>query len=329
MIVYICTNRVNGKLYIGKTVRNLSHAKARHHQRAKFMWKYGVFSHFYTAIRKYGFTTFAWEVAYTGTSDEDIQAKERELIAKYQTMHPAFGYNMTPGGDGGAGKSLSDRHKSKLSARYAGEGNPQYGKMGEAHPAWGNKHTQEAKDRIRAAHLGRKVTVETRAKLSATRIAKFAQQKEARQVRLEKERERRKAEQKIKVESGAYKGENAGPSKVTDEQRREICLRRTNGESYASISRDFPIVLTGVRAICKDWGPMNGFPFIEVVAKRASKKLDDNKRSEICNAYLTGTTISLLATEFNVGETTIHTTLRQWGPANGYATQGKTRREKS
>ena len=83
MIVYKATNTQNGKIYVGKSVRPLHHAKARHHQRAKFAWKYGTFSRFYNAIRKYGFEAFEWGVIYQGTSDADIQEAERRFIAEY------------------------------------------------------------------------------------------------------------------------------------------------------------------------------------------------------------------------------------------------------
>lgn len=171
MIVYKATNTNNGKVYIGKTVRGLSHAKARHFQRARYQWKYGTDSHFYNAIRKNGEDAFTWEVVYQGSSDADIQAREREYIALYSSK-PEGVYNMTPGGDGGAGKTLSDGHKAKMSKAFSGEGNPQFGKHGADHPSYGHKKSEEVKERIRLAHKGKPKSEEHRAKLSASRIAK-------------------------------------------------------------------------------------------------------------------------------------------------------------
>ena len=76
-------------------------------------------------------------------------------------------------------------------------------------------------------------------------------------------------------------------------------------------------MLTGIRAICEDWGPLNGFPFNRLVAKRKSK-LSDQDKVEICKAYQGGLKMGPLSKKFNVGETTIHTVLRVWGPANGF-----------
>jgi group I intron endonuclease len=317
LIVYKATNLVNGKVYIGKTVRDLSHAKARHHQRAKFMWKYGVISRFYSAIRKHGFSNFVWTIEYKGKSDQDIQAREREYIAKFNSMDSNHGYNMTPGGDGGAGRTLSAQQISRLREIFTGRNNPQYGKFGESHPAFGNKHTPEAKAKISSAHKGKKASIETRRKLSATRIAMFAESKKQRQAWNEQQRVARRKAVALKKAAGGFRGENAGPSKISDLERALICQRRHKGESYASIAKDFPLVLTGIRAICEDWGPLNGFPFNRLVAKRKSK-LSDQDKVEICKAYQGGLKMGPLSKKFNVRETTIHTVLRVWGPVNGF-----------
>jgi hypothetical protein len=40
VLVYKVTNAANRKVYIGKTIRSLSHTKARHYQRAKFTMRF-------------------------------------------------------------------------------------------------------------------------------------------------------------------------------------------------------------------------------------------------------------------------------------------------
>jgi hypothetical protein len=69
----------------------------------------------YNAIRKYSWEDWDWEIVYRGTLDYDIQEKERELIAKFDSTHRDKGYNVAPGGDGGTGHRLTDDHKKKLS----------------------------------------------------------------------------------------------------------------------------------------------------------------------------------------------------------------------
>ena len=328
MIVYLATNTVNGKVYVGKTVRTLSHAKARHHQRAKFIWKYGVYSRFYTALRKYGFEAFEWRVIYEGLSDSDIQAHERLFIAQFNSTDKKHGYNMTPGGDGGAGKTLSETHIQKLRAYFAGENNPQHGKTGPDHPAFGHRHNEQTKQRISAAHKGKVVLAETRKKLSETRKAMFADQVSQRRIQLEADRIKRRAEMQRRVAAGEFKGENAGASKLTNEQRKAICQRRQAGESYASIAKDFTVGLTGVRSVCQSWGPENGYSFAKIVAPRKQRLSDSDKRS-ICEQYKLGERLAKLAKAYSIGETSIHTVLRTWGPKNGFPELAPRPRSKS
>lgn len=94
IVIYKAQNKVNGKIYIGKT-NNLP-KRIREHTR------YDVHNGliFHKAIEKYGEENFDWEII---DSTEDFQ-KANELesyyIKKYNSFKPN-GYNMTFGGDGG------------------------------------------------------------------------------------------------------------------------------------------------------------------------------------------------------------------------------------
>lgn len=147
MIIYRATNRITGKIYIGKTVRHLYHAKARHRQRAMHRDLYGSDSYFYASIRKHGWSAFDWTIIDQGRDDTELQALERAWIAQTGSYRDrSIGYNMTPGGDGGAGRKLSPEQIAGISRRSSGKGNPGWGKFGKAHPAYGHikspKHAQ-------------------------------------------------------------------------------------------------------------------------------------------------------------------------------------------
>ncbi|MBP3801390.1 MAG: hypothetical protein J6I85_05165 [Clostridia bacterium] len=54
---------------------------------------------FYSAIQKYGWNNFSHEILYTNLSLEEANYKEAELIQKYQTTNPQYGYNIEKGGN--------------------------------------------------------------------------------------------------------------------------------------------------------------------------------------------------------------------------------------
>lgn len=103
-IIYKYTNKINGKVYIGQTVNEEQRMCAH---------KYGYEKcYFHSAIKKYGWENFDYEVI--ERLDESL-LDEREIywINFYQSFGEK-GYNLTQGGDGSRGKKLSDEHKQKL-----------------------------------------------------------------------------------------------------------------------------------------------------------------------------------------------------------------------
>ena len=94
IVIYKAQNKINGKIYIGKT-NNLP-KRIREHTR------YDVNNNlmFHKAIKSYGEENFEWEVI--DQTDDLQKANELEsyYIKKYNSFKPN-GYNMTFGGDGG------------------------------------------------------------------------------------------------------------------------------------------------------------------------------------------------------------------------------------
>ena len=99
LLVYVATNKVNNKKYVGMTTQGLKARKTRH----LFDARRGSQCHFHNAIRKYGEEAFSWEVVYLGETVEELFEKEIELIAELDTYKN--GYNMTLGGEGSNGSS--------------------------------------------------------------------------------------------------------------------------------------------------------------------------------------------------------------------------------
>lgn len=55
---------------------------------------------------------------------------------------------------GSIGKKLSEEHKQKISDRNSGVLSHLFGKFGEEHHCWGRKHSEETKEKIKAASTG-------------------------------------------------------------------------------------------------------------------------------------------------------------------------------
>lgn len=162
MIIYKATNKINGKAYVGQTVKNL---KRRRQEHINVALKKDDNSYFHRAIRKYGFGVFGWEILVEGAgSPEILNGLEKHFIRLYNTFEK--GYNLTLGGGGGAGripseetrqkisdankgKRLSEGQKKKISetlkGKYVAENNPMFGKY----------HTEETKRKMSKIKDGR------------------------------------------------------------------------------------------------------------------------------------------------------------------------------
>lgn len=105
MIIYKITNRINGKIYIGQTVRSLEQRKREHLQSAER----GVNRHLYDAIRKYGAENFDFEELCSAESKVDLNYLEAKYIVEYDSVRN--GYNMGYGGDNDVMFSLCVKEK--------------------------------------------------------------------------------------------------------------------------------------------------------------------------------------------------------------------------
>ena len=188
--IYITTNLVNGKKYIGqrKYTKN---------------WKsyLGSGVGLANAIRKYGRKNFSKEIIKDGYSQDEINYLEAYYIKLHNAVSDIMYYNIADGGKSGnsfagkskeemmeiakkigkanagknpyankskdeilkickkisesnIGKKFSDEHKKKISenhADFAGEKHPLYGRIAENSTMWGKRHSEETKKKMRDA----------------------------------------------------------------------------------------------------------------------------------------------------------------------------------
>lgn len=180
-IIYKVTNKLNGKVYIGQTIRKLSERRNGHIKDSKSNSNL----HFHNALRKYGIKQFVWEIIDTTRSRIELNKKECFYIKEYNSFDKRYGYNMTYGGEG-VKPNLVTREKQSKS--HIGKSNPmkgkhyskeiveKYSKSHKGKPAWnkGIPCRQETKEKLRQANLGKKLSDETKAKQSKALLGRVS-----------------------------------------------------------------------------------------------------------------------------------------------------------
>ena len=174
--VYVHTNKINGKKYVGITSK----------ENPKNRWKnghgYRYNEYFWNAIQKYGWNNFSHEILSTNLTIRDACQAEMDYIKLFNCKSPN-GYNNSYGGDGHDGHAVTQEARKKISeankGRLAGENNPMYGKnpyankteeemavlkerwsnasSGENNPMYGKTHPAETRKKISNALMGKLV----------------------------------------------------------------------------------------------------------------------------------------------------------------------------
>lgn len=151
--IYLLTNNVNRKGYVGQTISTVARRFNQHKHDAKRNLDYSL----YRAIRKHGIENFSIEVVAECdvTLLDDL---EKHYIKFYGTR--SHGYNDTDGGGGMRGWKVSDETRRRLSAAHVGQ------------QAWnkGKKLSQSHKDKLSASHKGKKLPESTRANMRKNRV---------------------------------------------------------------------------------------------------------------------------------------------------------------
>lgn len=164
----------NGKVYVGITSLDVN-----------YRWRCDGSGYknqmFYRAIEKYGWNNITHDVIYCGLCKEDAEKAEIDLISKYKSNNPSFGYNIEGGGNANGktgkstreklrianiGKKKSQKEKELMRLRMTGSNNFNYGKpMSDA-----------TKQKLRNANTGRKFSLsnDAKRKIRNSRIEKYS-----------------------------------------------------------------------------------------------------------------------------------------------------------
>ena len=137
-VIYVRPNLINGKKYVGQA----TNLEVR--QRA---WNCLIQSYAGPAINaaraKYGIDAFDFEIL-KECKDEELDYWEKYYIKELNTKAP-YGYNLTDGGGGMSGYTLSEETRKKMSEAQKGKNNGFYGKL----------HSEEIRKKISKAKKGK------------------------------------------------------------------------------------------------------------------------------------------------------------------------------
>ena len=154
--IYIIRNKINGKCYIGKTnniKRRFIEHRTIYHETNKSLK---------LAYKKYGLENFSFEVLEECTV-ERLNEREIYYIKKIKPE-----YNRTSGGDGSSGHKLSE-HTKRILKEKAKENWEKLPEEKKEHiiknnlkgPRKGHLVSEETRQKLREANLGKKQSLET------------------------------------------------------------------------------------------------------------------------------------------------------------------------
>lgn len=156
MFVYVVTNKVNGKRYVGqhsgedlnKYWRNcVIHALNNRHGKNRLL---------YRAVRKYGPDSFKIAPLVVVSSKWEMDRYEIGMIAVWDLCNPEKGYNLAAGGQGTLGYKFSDEQLKRLSDSHKGIKQSDETKIKRSQSLIGQRRSEETKQRMSKAQMGNK-----------------------------------------------------------------------------------------------------------------------------------------------------------------------------
>lgn len=177
MLIYLITNTVNGKTYVGQTIHTLEYRWRQHISAAGRDPSRDKTANYRLprAMRKYGIDAFKIEEIDRAASRSGLDMLEMHHIARLNSASPRLGYNMMVGGNspneetrakmianhvGNTGRKFTAEHIAKITANFKGK------------TGWpkGSKHADETKAKYSADRAGKKCSAEHCAAISKSHM---------------------------------------------------------------------------------------------------------------------------------------------------------------
>ena len=208
--IYKITNKINQHSYIGLS----THIEDRwQYHKTRYNWERENSKVLYQAILKYGIENFEFEVL-EECEPEKLSEREQFYIEKYDTYHN--GYNMTSGGENNIGEA-HPRHK--LTKEDIIDIRTRYDNLERRQDVW-----KLYKDRI-----------------GESGFSKIWKGETWKTIMMEVYTPENKT---YHLHDTANKGSKNGRAKITEDDVRQIRLRRKNGETLKNVYADYADKLT-------------------------------------------------------------------------------------
>jgi group I intron endonuclease len=263
--IYKITNTVNGKVYIGKSV-DPAVRWSKHVSNAKRKPK-DQFFYLQASIGKYGENSFRLDIIDECKDAESAYSREIYWIDYYKSTNPKIGMNLTAGGDGTLGHTVSAEAREKISKANKGRKMPEWlrqkliavntgivrseetrkkmsaHQVGAGNHQYGKPTSEEQKRVASKTHKGRIISKETKSKMRASAIKRFAQSPMSKESR-----------QKIsaaRVGKPSEFGERHHSAKLKEVDVVLIRTLASDGVSYKALSDRFGVNPTQIGRIVK------------------------------------------------------------------------------
>lgn len=142
-VIYLVTNKTDGKVYVGQTVNFKKRLRQYKYLRCKGQTK------LYNALSCHGFENFLFEILDEAIDKTQLDFLEIFYIEKFESLSPLKGYNLLSGGSNGI---PCEETRKKMSISRTGK------KVG--------KFSKQAISNMSLCQIGHEVTEETRRKIS-------------------------------------------------------------------------------------------------------------------------------------------------------------------
>lgn len=166
-IIYVATNLLNNKRYVGQTTGSLNRRISSH------LSNTSSDNYFHSSLKEYGYENFKWEIVDAVENKNQLDVSEQYYINFYDTTNNDKGYNSTTGGinfihveetlkkirEKTIGKIISDETRKKISEANLGKHSgpkSELTKMKISAANKGKKRSDETKEKMSKSHTGDK-----------------------------------------------------------------------------------------------------------------------------------------------------------------------------